>query len=508
MGKVFKTLISASMLMALAGTAQAATGDCELIGGLLPEGCTFDTAGSVVRMPAGENTELDRGASDTGEEGFLISIDGAPIAGDKRVEDIARKADKDLSAADVRITFDGLGAVPRLDVEVEDARSRLRAGDIVRAQSRLNYPAFISRAEMRIIDRTARGGPRTVMTVPVDPNGAVEFALPEGETLVLIHRVYDAKGRFDETSPISLSRPVDRDLTDDVEEGTDFTARRRIPVEGGAITVFGSGVARGATVRTLGTSITPDPDGSFVLQRILPAGEAIVGVDISGAGQPVYLERAVTIPDSEWFYVGTVDLTFGRRMEGGAAAAGGTFDKNYSYGRISGYAKGKTRNGWTVTANVDTTEEDLGDMFRNLDEKDPYHALRRLDENLGYLTYGDDSTIEDGAPSRGRFYVRTEKNGSHLMWGTYKSTIDGSHFLRNERSLYGAQGVYVSPEQASHGESKLRVEGYAAQPDRLPGRDVFTGTGGSVYFLQRQDIGLGSESVSVELRDSSTGVVV
>ena len=42
----------------------------------------------------------------------------------------------------------------------------------------------------------------------------------------------------------------------------------------------------------------------------------------------------------------------------------------------------------------------------------------------------------------------------------------------------------------------------------MPGRDVFLGTGGSVYFLQRQDIGLGSETVSVELRDRNTGVVV
>jgi hypothetical protein len=508
MGNSMKSLISATILMAVTGSAQAASGDCDLVGGLLPDGCSFDSAGEVVRLPAGKNTEFDTGVSNTGEDGFLISIDGAPIAGDKRIEDITREADKALADADVRITFDGLGAEPRLDVEIEDARTRLRAGDVVRAQSRMNYPAFVTRAEMRIIDRTARGGPRTVMTIPVDPNGAAEFALPEGETLVLVHRVYDAQGRFDETTPVSLSRPADRGLTDDVEDGTDNTTRRRIPVEGGAITVFGSGVARGATVRTLGTSITPDPDGSFVLQRILPSGDTIVGVDISGAGRPVYLERAVTIPDSEWFYVGTVDLTFGRRLEGGAAAAGGAFDKNYSYGRISGYAKGKTRNGWTVTANVDTTEEDLGDIFRNLDEKDPYHALRRLDEDLGYLTYGDDSIIEDGAPSRGRFYLRTEKNGSHLMWGTYKSTIDGSHFLRNERSLYGAQGVYVSPEQTTHGESKVRVEGYAAQADRLPGRDVFLGTGGSVYFLQRQDIGLGSETVSVELRDRNTGVVV
>ncbi|WP_390911105.1 hypothetical protein [Pseudosulfitobacter sp. SM2401] len=509
MGKSTKFLISATLLTAVCGGhVNAATGDCDLVGGLLPVDCEYDSAGLVVRIPAGANTEFDSGTPNTGPDGFLISIDGTPVAGDKRVEDITREADKALAEADVRVTFDGLGAEPRLDVEIEDAPTRLRVGDTVRAQSRLNYPAFVVRGELLVIDRTAPGGPRTVLTVPVDPNGAAEFALPAGDTLIMVHRVYDANGRYDETAPVALNRPADRGLTDDVEEGTDFTARRRIPVNGGAVTVFGSGVARDATVRTLGTNITPDPDGSFVVQRILPSGDTVVDVQITGAGEPVYLERAVTIPDKEWFYVGTVDLTFGRRFDGGAAAAGGTFEKNFSYGRISGYAHGKTRNGWTVTASVDTTEEDLSDIFRNLDEKDPYHALRRLDEDLGYLTYGDDSTIEDGAPSRGRFYIRTEKNGSHLLWGTYKSSIDGSYYLRNERSLYGAQGVYVSPEQTTHGESKVRIEGYAAQPDRLPGRDIFVGTGGSVYFLQRQDIGLGSETVSVEVRDANTGVLI
>ena len=33
-------------------------------------------------------------------------------------------------------------------------------------------------------------------------------------------------------------------------------------------------------------------------------------------------------------------------------------------------------------------------------------------------------------------------------------------------------------------------------------RDVFRGTGGSVYFLRRQDISIGSETVTIELRDA------
>lgn len=52
------------------------------------------------------------------------------------------------------------------------------------------------------------------------------------------------------------------------------------------------------------------------------------------------------------------------------------------------------------------------------------------------------------------------------------------------------------------------MNAYAAQPGTLPHRDVFRGTGGSVYFLRHQDITQGSESVSVEISDPVTGVVL
>jgi len=66
------------------------------------------------------------------------------------------------------------------------------------------------------------------------------------------NRVYDADGRFDETAPLSLTRRDDRGLTDGVEDGSDGTAVRNIRVAGGAITVSGTDVVRGARVTALG----------------------------------------------------------------------------------------------------------------------------------------------------------------------------------------------------------------------------------------------------------------
>ena len=47
-----------------------------------------------------------------------------------------------------------------------------------------------------------------------------------------------------------------------------------------------------------------------------------------------------------------------------------------------------------------------------------------------------------------------------------------------------------------------------AEPGSLPARDEFRGTGGSLYYLRRQDITQGSEQVWVETRDKDTGLVL
>lgn len=426
--------------------------------------------------------------------GFSIALDGETIAGDPSIAASSQRIDAALAKADVQVKFDGLGVKPRLALTV--------VGDIgatATLQSRLNYPAYVARGEIRVLDQT---GVRDV--IAITPNGRVDIAIPSNDEIMVVHRVYDTKGRFDETRPMAIA---DREVSEH-ETGTDQTIRRRIPVSGGAVTVYGSGLRQGASVQTLGTSIRPDTDGAFVVQRILPAGQQLVDVNISGAGHNVSLQRPIDIPKSEWFYVGTADVTLGYRFDGGVAAAGGDFDRTYATGRIAGFANGKTQNGWGITASVDTGEGDLRDIFRDLNDTDPSDLFLRLDAYDGYPTFGDDSSIVDAAPTSGKFYFKAENAGNHVLWGNYKSSIDGSIYLRNERSLYGAQGVYRSAQQTSRGQARLSFEGFAAQPDNLPGRDSFLGTGGSVYFLQRQDIALGSDTVSIEIRDPNTGAVL
>lgn len=509
---IFKALAGVSVL-ALSTPAQAQTfdEDCTLTGGTLPVSCPQPNAGEVVSVAVGANTEIDNDTAILEDAGFSISIDGEKLVGDRRVEDLTRNTDIALSNADVQVKFDGLGATPALDLAITSDQKRYEAGDTVTFRSKTNYPAYLARGEVRILDYSSRSGPRVVAVAPVNPNGTVSIRVPEGDDLIAVHRVYDARGRFDETEALGLNQDLRGDFDvelADVEQGSDRTAISRIPVSGGAITVYGTGVRQGATVRTLGETITPAPDGSFVIQRILPAGDTDVEVRVSGAGENVYLQRGVTIPTSEWFGVATVDLTFGYRTDGGKDAAGGSFEKYYDRGRLAFYTKGKTGNGWEITASADTGEDELSEIFRNLDKKDPRHLLLRLDSDKAYPVYGDDSTIIEDAPTSGKFYLKAEKQGNYVLWGNYKGNITGSELLRNERTLYGLQGHYATQAQTEKGEARASVDLYAAQPDNLPGRDVFRGTGGSVYFLQRQDLSIGSETISVEIRDPDTGRVI
>ena len=431
------------------------------------------------------------------EAGFAISIDGQTVAGDAAIAAprvAERAADLALANAEIAVTADGLGAAPVLAVRVEDAPVTPSAGDVVTVRAVTNYPAFVRRAEVVVYALTPRGA-RAVGRVPVAPNGAVRVTLPPADGWAMSVRVTDAAGRVDETFPAPLAG--------DAPTGYRL---RRIPVTGGAVTVTGTQVRPGARVSVLGEPVAADASGAFAVQRILPPGEVPVTVAVSGAGEDTYVERLVDIPRAEWTYVGVVDLTFGRRFGDSADTRADDF---YSYGRLAGFATGRLANGALVTTRFDSGEAPFRELFRGRDDRDPASVLDRLDyDEVGYATFGDDSVAVDATPSRGKLYARIERDGSHLMWGDFHAGLTGSTLLRDERALYGLQGVWRSRESTAAGEARTAVELFAARPDRLPGRDVLRGTGGSVYFLSRQDLSVGSESLIVEVRDIDSGRVV
>jgi len=485
---------------------------------------------SVVAAPP--NTELASTPFEIEGQGFSISVDGERVAssGDVKAKkkvtshqhavDIQRKTDLDLESVDIQVKFDGLGVEPTLNVSTHDLRHSYQAGQSIKFLASSNYPDWIETSEIRIYERGYEERGKPVKIILVDGETA-SWVMPDnglGDYSYVL-RVYDRAGRYDETVPLGLPRTGSDFATHETSpeeqpvsagEGDDRTNIRNIPVYGGAVTVFGRNIPPGYTVDTLGERVAIDNENQFVIQRILPPGDHIVEVDVSGTKDgALSFDREIHIPRDEWFYVGLADLTIGTRSENNplVPSAHGEYDKTYTKGRLAFYLKGKIKGEYILTATADTGEEELSSLFSNLDEKDPRAVLRRIDPDDYYPVYGDDSTIVEDAPTQGKFYVRLEKGESHALWGNFKTKITGTEFARMERGLYGANIVLKSEEVTSHGEPVAQIQAYAAQPDTLPQRDTLRGTGGSVYFLTRQDLTRGSETLTIEIRDPVSGLV-
>ena len=487
---------------------------------IVPLTASTALAQNIVECPAGACDAPQQVAASSQEDlGFSISVDGQVVDGSDNIAAEQRRTDVELNKVDIQVKFDGLDVKPVLNVSTTDLRRGYKADEVINFNATSNYPAWIASSEIRIFNNVDANNSKPLEVVSVDRDGQSRWKMPSNGTgeYRYILRVYDDKGRFDETESLTIFRASDklpkREIQDEIVsagETEDRTAVRNIPVYGGAVTVYGRNVPEGFQVQAIGENLPIDKNQSFVVQRILPPGDHRVAVSVSGGkGDSIDFDRAIHIPKNDWFYVGIADLTVGTKFgDGDLLSADGDYDDVYTKGRLAFYLKGKIKGKYLLTAAVDTEEDDLEDLFRDLNRKDPRQLLRRVDPDEYYPVYGDDSTAVEDAPTKGKFYVRLERGDSHVLWGNYRTKVNGSKFIRNERGLYGAHGVYKSETVTKDGERKVEVEAYAASPDTLPQRDVMRGTGGSAYFLTRRDISKGSEQVSIEIRDRFTDQVI
>lgn len=503
-------LASASTLalaLTLASTGWAETPGCALIDGSLSDGCSHDNAAVVVSRTLAPNAS-HAPVGELGDLGFSISIDAGSdgprkaIAGHLPAPDALRAMDRDLDQLGLRVTVDGLGARPMLNVSTDNLQGSYRAGETVRFRSSTNYPAWIARAEVIVTDPERRGTP--VAVLPVAANGLVQWDMPATgvSEVEYVLRVYDTRGRYDETAPLTLMRVAD-DLAEPAltgpviaaGEAEDRTARRGIPVRGAVVTVSGDDLPAQAQLTVLGEPVIPDLRRHFVMQRILPPGDHDVTITMDNQSKT----RAITVPKREFFATGIADITLGRDS---------VADENWRYGRVAGFAQGVLADGTRVTASVDTRDTELRDMFRHMTRRHPDQVLRQIKDREVWVTTGDDSTVEDLAPTSGRLFLKVENDQSHALWGDFRPEGDLSRVVRTDRTLYGAAAGWRSQDVANDGSARQSVSAYAASTDRDSQRDVFRATGGSAYFLSHRDIESGTETVLVEIRDPVSNNIV
>lgn len=469
--------------------------------------------------------------------GLALSLDGQGLDGSPGTEpsDTDRRVDLELANLDLQVRADDLWVEPALSISAWP--QAWSPGRSVEFRSYSNYAAFIESAELRLFPAGDSPAGIPLETLQLTPGDGLSWT-PSQELLDKyrgeLHftlRVYDSQGRYDETGRQSLNFlehdapwPSDEEVAQQLlsrwgQNGLQF---RNIPVEGVAITVSGRNVPEGTHPCVQGQSVPVSDDGRFATRVLLPDGSNAVSIEVFDArGRGLSLERKVIAPLDDWFFVGLAELTIGENNSAGPAElfAGddsflptgedGPFqDELYVNGRVAFYLKGKVLGGALLTAALDTGDEPLDEILSRLDEKDPRAFLRRLDPTVYYPVYGDDSTVIEDAPTRGRFYVRLERGNDRVLWGDFNVRMTQTELAQVDRALYGAHLRWLSDDMAPTGESRSEVELFAAEPGTLSGRDDLRGTGGSLYFTSRQDLTVGSERVRIEVRDKVSGLVL
>lgn len=474
-----------------------------------------------------------------------ITVDGEPIDDLKRSSsDIQRCTDVALAKADIQFGFDNLRSVPRLSVLAQPERIAvvaLKDGDTYASEVEFrmytNYSHFVNRAEIRVFEpsQSLESEPLDVFDIKADGTATWRpttgsFRAP-AKKLAYVLRVYGDDGNFDETEPQALWIDYDNEfpleeieLSDSVEDpdegavlfsayGENTLGLQNIALSSGTVSVRGSGIAEDQEVWVAGRPIPVDDNGEFIAEEILPQGLHTVEVailDKDGRGN-LYL-RDLEFEDNDWFYVGMADLTVSGSQSSGPIdllqGANSTNDPNSVVdGRLAFFVDGKFGDHWRVTASADTREGPIKDVFSGIMDKSPDALFRRIDEKYYYPTFGDDSTVAEMAPTMGKFFARVSKDDNYGQWGNFKIAYLNNELAHVDRGLYGANAHYQSGTTTEFGEQKYSADVYAAEPGTISSREEFRGTGGSLYFLRRQDLLVGSERVRIELRDKASGIV-
>ncbi|MBD9480712.1 TonB-dependent receptor [Pseudoxanthomonas sp. PXM02] len=414
-----------------------------------------------------------------------------------------------------------------------------------------NYPAFIKRLEISLYRSSDADLIEPIATVPLDVaavshtewNGALPSKYPfrKGDELVYVLRAYGEGDSFDETYPRTLQLVS----PEEAERGTDLLRnsverslgsamsgeqaqtqslldtvfadnglrQQNIALYGSRIRIQGRNVPERGQLTINGESYPIDLERKFVAEYLVPVGRHRFDIGV-GSGTDAQEAKStytldVDVTGRYFFGVGLADVTIAQNKVSGSGAAFAN-DTRYqddviSDGRLAFYGKAKYAGKYLVTAQADTTQRDLDRLFNGFTEADPQDVFRRLDPDLYYPVYGDDSTTYRDVDTMGRFYLRVDWDKNQALWGNYSTGITGTEYAQYQRSLYGAALNWRSNATNRWGDpgSELRV--FGSQAETAPGHNEFIGTGGSLYYLRHTDLLPGSDVVTLEIRDLTTG---
>jgi outer membrane protein OmpA-like peptidoglycan-associated protein len=482
-----------------------------------------------------------------------------------RLEEVPQDAGAD-APRDIQVwtTEDPLVLDPRLDVlalnhAIVDANGRLTDSPIVFA-GYTNYPDFIESYALEIYGNSSAGR-RLIDGFTCNSMGpdrriacsGLGIDIDRFTTLDYVLKVSDCVAPFDQGScnvDITAARVLQIVRSDSGIEtaahqeneiwGTNNLDQQRIPLPASRVRVHGivptigegavdanrEAIPDGEATGSLIVEINGEPipvahDRTFVLERYLPEGSHNFSVDIhspadaiAGLDGGIRETRSldVDVAGNYTFVIAMGNLTVGKNSVSGnilPLAPDDHFDGTvFTDGRVGLYAKGKVKGRYLITAQLDTTEDELRDLTDNLRREDPRRIFRQLDPDRYYPVYGDDSTATSDVDTQGAFYVRVDWDHNRALWGNYNTGLTDTEYAQYNRSLYGAKLELETTSTTEFGDSERRFTAFASQAQSAPTHVTFKATGGSLYFLQHTDVVEGSEKVWIEVRRRDTEQVV
>ena len=263
----------------------------------------------------------------------------------------------------------------------------------------------------------------------------------------------------------------------------------------------------GNRVTVNGTPMTVGADGSFQGSVDLPFGPSRVFVEVTDpAGRTGRIEQDVDVAKNSLFLLAFADGAIGK-LSGSGNLEGAGLDESsqlYTNGRLAYYLKGTIAGKYLITSAYDNmlSSDDplLGDLGLDAGRK----LLTNLDPDRYYPIYGDASTVVNDAESRGKFYLAVDSDTIHAVFGDYPLSMNDTELAAYRRTLYGGRFNYVSAAKTRYGDPKTEVVAFAAQARHAHVQDEVRGTGGSLYYLSRQNVVEGSEQVTLVVRDKLT----
>lgn len=412
-----------------------------------------------------------------------------------------------------------------------------------------NYPAFIRRAEILIYRASDADlvAPLTTIEMPVAGVSDIEWdgSLPAGfeartgDELLYLVRAYGADGSVDETFPRrmqlvspeeatrgaqllqqSVERRVGTALSAEEAEqrslvegifGENTLRQQNIPIYGSRIRIQGRDIPEGHSLAINGQNHPIDLQRKMVAEYLVPVGRHSFDVELRGDEGALHRRLDVDVSGKYMFAVAIADLTAsGNNVSGSIEPLGGDdrYDDSFLLdGRLAFYLKGKVKGKYLITAQADTQEREISELFDGFWDADPQDVFRRLDPDRYYPVYGDDSTTYRDVDTQGRLYVRVDWDKSQALWGNFNTGITGTEYGQYSRSLYGGALSWRSRRSTDLGEAGSQLKLFGSEAQTAPGHSEFLGTGGSLYYLKHTDVLPGSDKVVLEVRDHTTGRV-